>query len=177
VRGKSLKTKPVINTVVHHIENPNDQYFMRMALDQAIQAFAIGEVPVGAVLVQQGDVMATGFNRREVDQDPTAHAEMMAIREASSKLGSWRLNNTTLYVTLEPCAMCAGALIQARISRLVFGAADPKAGACGSICDLLAEPRFNHRVLVHSGILADECGTILQMFFQHLRQSPTVNSN
>ena len=149
---------------------------MQMALDQANQAFAIGEVPVGAVMVQQEDVVATGFNRREVDQDPTAHAEMIAIREASSKLGSWRLNDTTLYVTLEPCAMCAGSLIQSRVSRLVFGAFDPKAGACGSICDILAEPRFNHRVLVHSGILAEKCGTILQIFFRHLRQSPTVNS-
>jgi len=159
------------------LEKPNDPYFMRMALDQANQAFAIGEVPVGAVLAQQGEVIATGFNRREVDQDPTAHAEMIAIREASSKLGSWRLNDTTLYVTLEPCAMCAGALIQARISRLVFGAIDPKAGGCGSICDLLAETRFNHRVLVQSGILADECGTILQKFFHNLRKVPTMHSN
>ncbi len=159
------------------LENPNEHYFMQMALDQANQAFAIGEVPVGAVLVRHGDVMATGFNRREGDQDPTAHAEMIAIREASSKLGSWRLNNTTLYVTLEPCVMCAGALIQARVSRLVFGSFDPKAGACGSICDLLAEARFNHRVLVHSGILADECSTILKNFFRHLRPSPTVTSN
>jgi len=150
---------------------------MRMALDQANQAFTIGEVPVGAVMVQQGEVIATGFNRREVDQDPTAHAEMIAIREASSKLGSWRLNDTTLYVTLEPCAMCAGAMIQARVSRLVFGAADPKAGACGSICDLLAEPRFNHQVVVQTGVLADECGSILQNFFQQLRQANIVNSN
>ena len=158
------------------LENPNDHYFMQMALDQANQAFAIGEVPVGAVLVYKGDVMATGFNRREIDQDPTAHAEMIAIREASSKLGSWRLNDTTLYVTLEPCVMCAGTLIQARISRLVFGSFDPKAGACGSICDLLAEAPFNHRVFVQSGILADECGTILKNFFQQLRTSPTVSS-
>ena len=158
------------------MENPNDQDFMQMALDQASQAFAIGEVPVGAVIVRGGEAIASGFNRREIDQDGTAHAEMIAIREASCKLGSWRLNDTTLYVTLEPCAMCAGALIQARITRLVFGALDSKAGACGSICDLLAEPRFNHRVVVQSGILADECGTILQTFFQHLRQAPTVNS-
>ena len=157
-------------------ENSNDHYFMQMALDQANQALAIREVPVGAVLVQQGDVLATGFNRREVDQDPTAHAEMIAIREASLKLGSWRLNDTTLYVTLEPCVMCAGALIQARVSRLVFGSSDPKAGACGSICDLLNEARFNHRVFVQSGILADECGTILKNFFHQLRTSPTVNS-
>lgn len=161
----------------NNLNNKNDSYFMRMALDQANQAFTIGEVPVGAVMVQQGEVIATGFNRREVDQDPTAHAEMIAIREASSKLGSWRLNDTTLYVTLEPCAMCAGAMIHARVSRLVFGAADPKAGACGSICDLLAKPRFNHQVLVQTGVLADECGTILQKFFHQLRQANTVNSN
>lgn len=154
-----------------------DKYFMQMALDQANQAAAMGEVPVGAVLVQQEKVIATGFNRREVGQDPTAHAEMIAIREASSNLRSWRLNNTTLYVTLEPCVMCAGALIQARVPQLVFGAFDPKAGACGSICDLLAEPRFNHQVFVHSGVLAEECRTILQRFFQHLRQPPTVNSH
>jgi len=161
----------------NNLNNNNDSYFMRMALDQANQAFTIGEVPVGAVMVQQGEVIATGFNRREVDQDPTAHAEMIAIREASSKLGSWRLNDSTLYVTLEPCAMCAGAMLQARVSRLVLGAADPKAGACGSICDLLAEPRFNHQVVVQTGVLADECGSILQNFFQQLRQANTVNSN
>ncbi len=164
-------------TLESHLKNPSDQDFMRLALDQANQAFAMGEVPVGAVLVKEGEVIATGFNRREVDQDPTGHAEMIAIREASSRIGSWRLNDTTLYVTLEPCAMCAGALIQARITRLVFGAFDLKAGACGSICDVLAEPRFNHRVVVRSRVLADECGTILQIFFQELRQTPTVNSN
>ena len=157
--------------------NSTDHFFMRKALEQANRAFAMGEVPVGAVMVQHGEVVATGFNRREVGQDPTAHAEMIAVRDASSKLGSWRLNDTTLYVTLEPCAMCAGALIQARVSRLIFGAYDPKAGACGSICNLLAESRFNHQVLVQSGVLADECGAILQQFFQHLRQSPTVHSN
>lgn len=163
-------------TVAHHQENISDQYYMRMALDQANQALDLEEVPVGAVIIHQGEVVATGFNKREVDQDPTAHAEMIAIRRASSKYRHWRLNQMTLYVTLEPCAMCAGALIQARIGRLVFGAFDKKAGACGSICDLLAEPRFNHRVLVHSDVLADECGMILQKFFQHLRQTATVNS-
>ena len=144
---------------------------MQLALEQAKQALALGEVPVGAVIVQEGEIVATGFNRREIDQDPTAHAEIMAIREASSKLHSWRLSNTTLYVTLEPCAMCAGAMIQSRISRLVFGTSDPKAGACGSICDLLSETRFNHRVTVYSGTLAEECRAILQDFFQELRQT------
>ena len=151
----------------------DDESFMQLALEQGKQAFALGEVPVGAVLVQEGEIIATGFNRREIDQDPTAHAEIIAIRGASSKLRSWRLNKTTLYVTLEPCAMCAGTMIQSRISRLVFGTFDPKAGACGSICDLLSEPRLNHRVSVHSGILADECKAILQNFFQELRQTNT----
>ena len=155
----------------HHSENPTDQHFMHLALAQAKQAYAIGEVPVGAVIVQEGEVIATGYNRREMDQDPTAHAEMIAIREASSKLGSWRLNDTTLYVTLEPCTMCAGAMIQSRVTRLVFGAFDPKAGACGSIGNILAEPRFNHRVVVQWGILANECGAILQNFFQQLRKT------
>ena len=151
----------------------NDESFMQLALEQGKQAFSLGEVPVGAVLVQEGKVVATGFNRREIDQDPTAHAEIIAIRDASSKLRSWRLNKTTLYVTLEPCAMCAGAIIQSRISRLVFGTFDPKAGACGSICDLLSESRFNHRVNVHSGALAEECSAIIQGFFQELRQTNT----
>ena len=154
----------------------NDHDFMQMAVGQAKQAFAIGEVPVGAVVVRQGEVIATGYNRRELEQDPTAHAELIAIRDASNKLGSWRLTGTTLYVTLEPCAMCAGAMIQARVSRLVFGALDPKAGACGSLCDVLAEPRLNHRVLVQSGVLAEECGALLQNFFQQLRQTNIVNS-
>ena len=151
----------------------DDESFMQLALEQAKQAFALGEVPVGAVIVQEGEIVATGFNRREIDQDPTAHAEIIVIREASSKLRSWRLNKTTLYVTLEPCAMCAGAMIQSRISRLVFGTSDPKAGACGSICNLLSESRFNHRVNVHSGALAEECSTIIQDFFQELRQTNT----
>ena len=151
----------------------DDQSFMKLALEQANQALALGEVPVGAVIVQEGEIVATGFNRREIDHDPTAHAEIVAIREASSKLRSWRLNKTTLYVTLEPCAMCAGAMIQSRISRLVFGTCDPKAGACGSICDVLSETRFNHRVTVHSGTLAEACRAILQDFFQELRQTHT----
>lgn len=152
----------------------NDMHFMRMALDLAHQAFQAKEVPVGAVLVQGGTPLATGFNQRERTQDPTAHAELMAIRSASMALGSWRLTGTTLYVTLEPCAMCAGAIIQARIARVVFGTWDPKAGACGSICNLLAETRFNHRVRVDSDILTDDCRGILQIFFQHLRSNQPV---
>lgn len=157
------------------LTDPNhDSHFMRMALDMAQQAFRGEEVPVGAVLVQDGIVLATGFNQRESTQDPTAHAELMAIRSASMTLGSWRLTGTTLYVTLEPCAMCAGAIIQSRIARVVFGTWDPKAGACGSICNLTAESRFNHRVTVDSDILADDCRAILQNFFQNLRSTQPI---
>ena len=156
------------------LDQASDIHFMRMALDMAQQALRSEEVPVGAVLVQDGNLLATGFNQREGTQDPTAHAELIAIRSAAMTLGSWRLTGTTLYVTLEPCAMCAGAIIQARIARVVFGTWDPKAGACGSICNLLAEPRFNHRVTVDSGIMAEDCRTILQNFFQHLREAQPV---
>ncbi|MFZ1746569.1 MAG: tRNA adenosine(34) deaminase TadA [Nitrospirales bacterium] len=156
------------------LDPTTDSRFMCMALDLARQAFRAEEVPVGAVLVQNKKILATGFNQRESTQDPTAHAELMAIRSASMALGSWRLTDTTLYVTLEPCAMCAGAIIQARIARVVFGTWDPKAGACGSICNLTAETRFNHRVKVDSDILADDCRAILQKFFQQLRSIQPV---
>jgi len=154
----------------------SDKTYMQMALDLAQIAYRAEEVPVGAVLVKEGEILATGFNQREGLQDPTAHAELLAIRIAAEVLGSWRLTDTTLYVTLEPCAMCAGAIIQSRISRLVFGTRDPKAGACGSICDLTAETRFNHRVIVHSGILAEDCRHLLQEFFQQLREAQVVSS-
>jgi len=152
----------------------SDSHFMRMALDMAHQALRAEEVPVGAVLVQDGRILATGFNQREGTQDPTAHAELTAIRSASMSLGSWRLTGTTLYVTLEPCAMCAGAIIQARIARVVFGTWDPKAGACGSICNLPAETRFNHRITIDSDILAEDCRVVLQNFFQNLRRDKPV---
>jgi len=154
----------------------SDKTYMQMALDLAQIAYRAEEVPVGAVLVKEGEILATGFNQREGLQDPTAHAELLAIRIAAEVLGSWRLTDSTLYVTLEPCAMCAGAIIQSRISRLVFGTRDPKAGACGSICDLTAETRFNHRVIVHSGILAEDCRHLLQEFFQQLREAQVVSS-
>ncbi len=153
-----------------------DEYFMRLALEQAQQAFALGDVPVGAVVVKDHQIVGTGYNTREIDQDPTAHAEMTAIRAASSQLGTWRLNDATLFVTLEPCAMCAGALVQARIGRVVFGASDPKSRAYGSIDDFLAEPHFNHLVDVQGGILASECETILQTFFKQLREKDVVCS-
>jgi tRNA(adenine34) deaminase len=166
--------RELVGLIMEVWDQSSDSHFMRMALDMAHQALRAEEVPVGAVLVQDGNILATGFNQREGTQDPTAHAELMAIRSASMTLESWRLTGTTLYVTLEPCAMCAGAIIQARIARLVFGTWDPKAGACGSICNLLAETRFNHRVMVDSDILTEECRTILQNFFQNLRSSQPV---
>ncbi len=147
-----------------------DFEFMRLALEQARLAPAAGEVPIGAVLVQDGEVLAQVHNFREVSQDPTAHAEIVAIREASTRLGTWRLTGTTLYVTLEPCSMCTGAIIQSRITRVVFATRDPKAGACGSVFNLPVEPRLNHRVQVMSGVLERECQDLLQAFFRRLRE-------
>ena len=154
----------------------SDTTYMHMALDLARKAYQADEVPVGAVLVKEGKIIATGYNQREGLQDPTAHAELIAIRTAAVAIQSWRLTDMTLYVTLEPCAMCAGAIIQARISRLVFGTWDPKAGACGSICDLTAENRFNHRVQVQPEILTEDCRHLLQQFFQQLREAQPVPS-
>lgn len=143
---------------------------MRRALALAEEAAAIGEVPVGAIVVTAaGEVVGAGFNRREIDQDPTAHAEILAIRQAAAKLGSWRLIDCDLYVTLEPCAMCAGAIVLARLRRLVFGAADAKAGFCGSLGDLVRDERLNHRLERVSGVLAEECGEMLRRFFAGLR--------
>jgi len=143
---------------------------MRRALVQARQAQALGEVPIGALLVSGGQVIAAAGNRRELWQDPTAHAELIVLREAAKRTGSWRLEETTLYVTLEPCIMCMGGIILARIPRVVFGAHDPKAGAVGSLYDLSSDERFNHRVAVTHGVLADECSQMLSTFFQQLRQ-------
>lgn len=147
----------------------NDIQFMQLALGQAKLAPDFGEVPIAAVLVLDGQVLAQAHNYREVWQDPTAHAEVVAIREAATRLGSWRLTGATLYVTVEPCSMCAGAIVQSRISRLVFGAWDPKAGACGSIFDIPAERRLNHRVEVTGGVLEQESQALLQEFFRRLR--------
>jgi tRNA(adenine34) deaminase len=142
---------------------------MDRALDEARGALEHDDVPVGAVVVTAGRVIAAAHNRREVDQDPTAHAEVLAVRAAARVLGSWRLDGCTLYVSLEPCTMCAGALVLARLPLLVFGAADPKAGAVGSLYDLAREPRLNHRLDVTGGVLAEECGTLLRGFFQAKR--------
>ncbi|MFO0707265.1 MAG: tRNA adenosine(34) deaminase TadA [Nitrospira sp.] len=151
-----------------------DHTFMRLALDQARLAPMTGEVPIGAVLVRNGEVIAQAQNARETTQDPTAHAEMLVIREVAASLQSWRLTDCTLYVTLEPCPMCAGAIVQARIARLVFGAWDPKAGACGSLMDIPAEPRLNHRVEVTGGIMEAESQRLLQEFFQRRRVAATT---
>jgi len=144
---------------------PRDEYFMRLALREAERALEHDDVPIGAVVVHEGEVIGAGRNERELRQDPTAHAEMIALREASRALSSWRLMDAVLYITLEPCAMCAGAIVLARVSRVVFGAADPKAGAAGSVLDVLGEPRLNHRPEVAGGLLADEAAALLQDFF------------
>ena len=144
---------------------------MREALRAARRAPAHRDVPVGALVVKEGAVLSRAHNRREADGDPTAHAEVLAIRRAARKLGSWRLDGCTLYVTLEPCAMCAGAIVLARIPRLVFGAEDPKAGFAGSLGDLCRDPRLNHRLHVTEGILGEACGRILKEFFRGKREA------
>jgi tRNA(adenine34) deaminase len=147
----------------------NDYDYMRLALAEAEKAFASGDVPIGAVAIYQGELIGWGCNRREADHDPTAHAEMIALREAAQHLGHWRLDGVTLYCTLEPCTMCGGAMVLARLPRLVYAAVDPKAGAAGSIIDVLRHPQLNHRVEVMGGLLADEAMQQLQVFFRGLR--------
>jgi tRNA(adenine34) deaminase len=144
---------------------PRDEYFMRLAIREAQAALDHDDVPIGAVVVRDGEVIGAGHNERELRQDPTAHAELLALREASRALGSWRVLDAVLYVTLEPCTMCAGAIVLARVPRVVFGATDPKAGAAGSVLDILAQPRLNHRPAVARGLLAEECGAMLTDFF------------
>ncbi len=144
---------------------PRDDYFMRLALREAERASEHEDVPIGAVLVYDGELVAAAHNERELRQDPTAHAEVIALRAAARLAGTWRLLDTILYVTLEPCAMCAGAIVLARVGRVIYGATDPKAGACGSVLDVLAEPRLNHRPIVAGGLLAPECGGLLSDFF------------
>jgi tRNA(adenine34) deaminase len=148
---------------------PRDDYFMRLALREAERALEHEDVPIGAVVVHDGEVLAAGHNERQLLQDPTAHAEMIALREAARALGSWRVLDSVLYVTLEPCAMCAGAIVLARVGRVVFGAGDPKAGAGGSVLDVLGEPRLNHRPIVARGLLAAECAELLSAFFASRR--------
>ena len=138
---------------------------MRLALREAARALDHDDVPIGAVVVRAGEVIGAGHNEREVRADPTAHAEMIALREAARTLGSWRVLDSVMYVTLEPCAMCAGAIVLARLPRIVYGATDPKAGAAGSVLNVLDEPRLNHRPQVESGLLATECADLLRAFF------------
>jgi tRNA(adenine34) deaminase len=155
-------------------EPGQDFTFMRMALEEAARAPAVGEVPIAAVIVRGSRVLAQAHNYRELWQDPTAHAEVIVIRAAAVALGTWRLTDTTLYVTVEPCSMCIGAIILARVSRIVFGAWDPKAGACGSVFDLSSEPKLNHRILVTGGVLEQECQSLVRKFFKDLREASPV---
>ena len=143
---------------------------MREALQLALQALNVNEVPVGAVVVKEGEIIGSGYNAPISKNDPSAHAEIQALRDAGQRLGNYRLLDCSLYVTLEPCAMCAGAIMQARIARLVYGAADPKTGACGSVVNLLAEARLNHHTQLIPGVLAVECGVLLTRFFSERRQ-------
>jgi len=158
------------------VTSDEDRVWMAEALTLAREAAAVGEVPIGAVVVggEPGAVLGRGTNRRETDGDPLAHAELLAIREAAGKVGGWRLSGATLYVTLEPCPMCAGALVASRIDRLVYGAADPKAGYCGTLGNLVQDPRLNHRLEVTAGVLAEECGALLSGFFAGLRRGRTA---
>jgi tRNA(adenine34) deaminase len=149
---------------------PRDEHFMRLALREASRALEHDDIPVGAVVVVDGEVIGTGHNERELRADPTAHAELLALREAARSLGSWRVLDSVLYITLEPCAMCAGAIVLARVPRVVFGTTDPKAGAAGSVFDILDEPRLNHRPAVQSGLLAQEAADLLRSFFASRRR-------
>jgi tRNA(adenine34) deaminase len=148
---------------------PRDEYFMRLALREAERALEHDDVPIGAVVVHGGEVIAAARNERELRGDPTAHAEILALREASTALGGWRLLDTVLYVTLEPCAMCAGAIVLARVPRVVWAADDPKAGAAGSVMNVLTEPRLNHRPEAAGGLLAQEAADLLRAFFSPRR--------
>lgn len=148
--------------------SPHEE-FMRRALDEAIVAYDEQEVPVGAVIVHRGQVIASAHNQRETLKDPTAHAEMIALTQAATALGSWRLENCVLYVTLEPCPMCAGAIVQARLPVVIYGTTDPKAGACHSLYSITEDPRLNHRAQVLGGVLAEDCKALLQQFFRQQR--------
>ncbi|MBA2873205.1 tRNA(adenine34) deaminase [Anoxybacillus calidus] len=147
----------------------SDEYYMHLAIEEAKKAEKIGEVPIGAIIVKDGEIIARAHNLRERDQRSIAHAELLAIDEACKALGSWRLEGATLYVTLEPCAMCAGAIVLSRIEKVVFGASDPKGGCAGTLMNLLQEERFNHQAEVVSGVLKEECGQMLSDFFRKIR--------
>jgi tRNA(Arg) A34 adenosine deaminase TadA len=154
-----------------------DEHFMRLAMEQAHKASAIGEVPVGAIVVYDGNIIASGYNRREIDQDPSAHAEFAAMLAASRHLNSWRLIGCTVYVTLEPCVMCAGLMHLSRVKRCVYGAHDPKAGALGTLYNINSDERLNHTFEVTSGVLAQECSAMLSGFFASIRERQANNKN
>lgn len=154
-----------------------DERFMKEAIRQARKAYAIGEVPIGCVIVYEGKVIARGYNRRTIDKNTLAHAELLAIRKASRKLDDWRLEGCTLYVTLEPCQMCSGAIIQARIPKVVVGCMNPKAGCAGSILNLLDVPQFNHQAELVTGVLEEECSQMMKEFFKELREKKKAAKN
>ena len=154
----------------HHHEK-----YMKEALKQAQKAYALGEVPIGCVIVHEDQIIGRGYNRRNTDKTTLAHAEITAINRASKKIGDWRLEDCTLYVTLEPCQMCSGAIIQARIPRVVMGSMNPKAGCGGSILNILEMPQFNHQAEVHRGVLQEECTRLLQLFFKELRERNRID--
>lgn len=170
--------KKVLNTVWNcgNIERYMDK-FMTEALAEAEKAFLLGEVPIGAVIVRDGQIIARGHNLTETAKDPTAHAEMIAIRKAAEVLGGWRLIGCSLYVTVEPCAMCAGAMVWSRIENLYIGAMDPKAGACGSVFNIPAEDRLNHRIHVETGMMEEECAALMKTFFARLRNRKKKNKS
>jgi tRNA(adenine34) deaminase len=147
-----------------------DEFFMREAMEEAKKAERLNEVPIGAIIVHKGEIIARAHNLREMEQSAVAHAELLAIDQACHELGTWRLEDTTLYVTLEPCPMCSGAIMLSRVKRVVYGAVDPKGGCAGTLMNLLQEPRFNHQSEITAGVLADECGQMLTQFFQQLRK-------
>jgi tRNA(adenine34) deaminase len=161
--------RPYDLTAPHSTFFGRDEHFMRLALREAERAAEHDDVPIGAVLVREGEVLAAACNERELRNDPTAHAEVLALREGARLLGGWRIPDSVLYGTLEPCAMCAGAIVLARVPRLVFGASDPKAGAAGSVLDITGEPRLNHRPQVDGGLLAPESASLLESFFTSRR--------
>jgi tRNA(adenine34) deaminase len=155
--------------------NKEDERFMKLAIEQAQIAEENGDVPIGAVIVHNGRIIGKAYNQREQLQDPTAHAEIIALTQAAAALENWHLNGCTMYVTLEPCCMCAGALVLARMERLVYGCDDPKAGACKSLYNIVRDERLNHRLEVTCGVLAEQCGQLLQEFFAHRRQENKNN--
>lgn len=163
--------------MTEEISVSQDEKYMAAALQEARRAWMLNEVPIGAVVVKDGEIIGRGFNLRESMQTTLTHAELLAIQDANQKVGSWRLEDCTLYVTLEPCPMCAGAIVQSRVKRVVYGANDPKAGCAGTLMNLLEEPRFNHQVEVKSGVLEPQCSTVLKNFFKELRQKKSEKNS